>query len=277
MIRAGSQSKGYTIVEMMIFLAVSAALFASAIALISGQQGRTEFSQAVYEVESQIQDIINDVATGYYTNTDNFTCNAPAVSGPPTTPSPASGQQGENISCVFVGRVIQFGVAGTDYKGFNVYTVVGRRQYGNPPREVVDFATAEPIIMNASINGDKKSLQNGLTIHSVKYSGFSTGAFGFVGSFGQPDPAAPSKLLSGDQVVNLLPLRNMGLNAPAPAPAVPNGTLLSSVANFSDLNPAGGVALCFNSGGTDQHAIITIGSNGRQLSTKTQIDTGSCT
>ncbi len=65
----GNRSTGYTIVETMIFLAVSSLMFISAMILINGRQSRAEFIQAVRVFEANLRDVANDVSTGYYANT----------------------------------------------------------------------------------------------------------------------------------------------------------------------------------------------------------------
>ncbi len=44
----------------------------------------------------------------------------------------------------------------------------------------------------------------------------------------------------------------------------------------ADVNPTAGVDICFNSGGTNQHAVISIGGSGRVLSTTLVIYDGAC-
>lgn len=76
MSRVRSHNQGYTIIETIIFLAVTGAVFASTITIVSGQQARTEFTQAVRDVQTRIQDISNDVTTGFYHNPGTLRCNA---------------------------------------------------------------------------------------------------------------------------------------------------------------------------------------------------------
>lgn len=94
---------GYTIVEVLIFLAVSGALLASAMLLLNGQQRRTEFSAKVREFDSKLQSIINNVASGYYNNTGMTTC---TVSGGVITVTTTSGSVGSNSDCTFIGQYV---------------------------------------------------------------------------------------------------------------------------------------------------------------------------
>lgn len=262
----GKQPQGYTIVEVMIFLAISGALFASASGLLSGQQRKTEFAQAIREIESQLQDTINDVATGYYTNTNNFTCAA--------GPSITSGinEQGANKECIFLGRAIQFGVQGTDPEGFNIYTVVGNRQASG--KEVKDYDEAKPtaIAPGATTSPgvpsaiDNKALQSGLKVAKMSIGGGPPiGAVGFFSSLAAYD-ATGNNLLSGAQTVDLIAMKDSSLGQTSPASV----DEINRRARYG-VNPAGGVIICFKSAGTEQFGIITIGSGSRQLTTKLEI------
>ena len=109
--RGSHKASGFTIIETLIVLTVSGALFVSATYFLSGDQDRTEFTQSIQAVQSQIQQVINEVESGSYANTNNFTCSGTA-SGPSLTTS-GTDAQGSNTGCIFLGKVIQFGVANT--------------------------------------------------------------------------------------------------------------------------------------------------------------------
>lgn len=282
--RQGSPARnlvfGFTIIEVMIVLAVSSILLVAAIAAIAGQQQKTEFTQAVREIESQVKDIINDVSHGFYPNTNNFSCSANG-SGPVL--ASGSGNQGANKDCIFIGRVIQFGVAGSSGKSFNIYTLVGQRQVdiGAGPHEVSSINEARPVAIapsSSSGNGspdatDQKSLNFGLNAQTMKYVSGSTstniGAVAFVSDLAK---LKGDNLQSGTPAVNLMPIAGTSLNQSSLA-AVDS---INNLNNNSPVNPSGGVVICFASGGTKQHGILTIGSNGRALSTDLTINNGSC-
>ena len=119
---------GYTIIEVMIFLVVTGTLLISAMAIFNGRQVRTEYVQSIRETDQRIQTVINEVATGYFPERDNFSCTATATQ---TQISPLNPErQGGNEDCVFLGKVIQFGVDG-DKREYAVHTVAGSRlEYG---------------------------------------------------------------------------------------------------------------------------------------------------
>src|SRR5688572_2958718 len=107
--RKGASRAGYTIVEVMIFLAVSGMMLTMALLLVNGQQNKTEFAQTVRDLESRIQDVTNDIATGYYSRSGNIRCGYQIPSNPASgiVLTPASGvEQGANSDCIFIGRVM---------------------------------------------------------------------------------------------------------------------------------------------------------------------------
>ena len=67
----GMKPHGFTIVETLIFLAVSGLMFVSVLAYIGGKSGQTEFDQGIHSVFSQLQSIPASVSAGEYTNDYN--------------------------------------------------------------------------------------------------------------------------------------------------------------------------------------------------------------
>src|SRR5690349_5474450 len=137
---------GYTIVELMIVLAVSSLLAVAAFGFISGQQNTTEFSQSVRDLEAKLNDIANDTATGYFPDQGlGSSCRLDGTVSNPNTPLEfisASAEQGASPACIFIGKAVQFSPAG-QADGMNVFTLTGRRlnAAGDPVR---DLAEANP-------------------------------------------------------------------------------------------------------------------------------------
>lgn len=272
--------RGYTLLEVMIVLAVSGALMVSALAVISGQRQKTEFNQAIRDIDSQIQDVINDVSTGYYANTGNFSCDG--SSGRPRLQTAASDSSGANRDCIFIGRVMQFGVAGSAGEKFNIFNVVGLRQAlsGGALTNSTTVAQARPTAMAPATGSsssypnstEKKTLQYGLSLVSMKVGSQDIGAVGFFGSL-VPINSNGGNLLSGAQTVQVVPIPNSSLDTTARAAV---DTINAMDTASLNINPTSGVVLCFQSGGTNQYGLITIGSNARRLTTTTSIQTGSC-
>ncbi len=272
--KRGWPTHGYTVVELMIVLAVTGALFASAVYFIAGQQAKTEFTTGIRDIESQIQDIMNDTITGYYNSTGNFSCEATAA-GPQI--NAVASEQGTNEDCIFIGRALQFAVGGTNEEGFNVYNIIGLRQTspGGRPRDVATISEAQPVAMDGEAI-DKRTTTFGIKAKKMYYSDGSgapqtIGAIAFISSLAKINQNSGA-LQSTSQSLDIYPLE-------ATALGLGESDVVSAIDGLSDAsvsNPAGGVVVCFESGSTDQHGLITIGGEGNRTSTRLNIGNGAC-
>lgn len=259
----GSNQQGFTVVEVLIVLAVTGILFVSAAVTIVGKQNQAQFDQAIRQVQSQIQQTINDVSIGYYPNLNNFTCSA---SGGALSISSGSSTQGTNTGCVFLGKVMQFGV-GSNPEQFTTFTLAGLQQ-DTSGNQILSLASSKPLaiattpshsgIPNAYVTTD---LEGGLSVVNMKYSSRNVGAVAFVSNLA---PSGSSSVVSGSQQVGLVPIDGTNLNASQTATAEVIDNQLSS--GTATMNPTGGVQVCVASGSTNQSGLITIGGNGRDLS-----------
>lgn len=133
---------GYTIVETMIFLGVSAALFVSASVLIAGRQRRTQFATTVRDFSNKLQSVNGNVASGYYNTSGTIDCH---TSGSNVSISAGSNEQGTNADCMYLGQIVVSPQA--NQSDFKIVSVVGRRVTGNNPvREVKDLNEAAPTL-----------------------------------------------------------------------------------------------------------------------------------
>lgn len=258
------KSSGYTIIEVLIVLAVTAGLFVAAAIMIGGRQNRTAFEQATRNVQSQIQQVISEVATGYYPNNGDFRCTATAT-GPQF--SSGAAPAGTNSGCVFVGKVIQFGVAGTDPEQFVVYTLAGLQKRAGSTTEAVNRTESQPKVVAPTTSDSSipdrsvtNRLDNGLTTYRMWYNNGGAdqliGAVGFMQSFAK---YTGSNINSGAQNVISVAVAGTSLNASRTA------TADAINANFpsSPFDTSGGISICFVSGSTDQSGLVTIGGNNR--------------
>lgn len=267
--KGGKKARGFTIAETMVVLGVTGALFTVVAVTLSGRQAKTEFEQSVNEIRSQIQQVINDVNTGYYPNSGNFSCSAGAF-GPSLTSGAVN--QGENTGCIFLGKAIQFRVDGTGPEQFNIITIAGLQRtstggevttYAQAMPRAVSPATASPSIPDGV---EKKKLQHGLTIVSATYGASNTpiGAIAFMNSLAS---YTSGTIVSGSQQVNLVPVVGSALGTDQQAAAQAINTGLGT----SPVNPANGVRLCFVAGGISRSGLITIGTSTQQLTVNLSI------
>ncbi len=268
-------SRGFTIVETVIFLAVSSAMFISAMALMGGQQAKTEFRQAVGETQSRVDDVINDVATGYYSSSPSLECFN--FLGTPGFRNTSGKDSGTNPPCIFVGRAVQLGV--NNNTKANLYTIAGFRQISGVNTTSLESSQAKATIATETNHPELIEpfvLPAGMKIAKAFY---------------QATPGDPAKVsVSGFAVASSLASYNIasgGLKAGAstvdiyPLPGsfnVSQNTFISgtntTLRGASPVkNPAGGISVCIDSGGTNQHFILRIGVSGN-LSTTVEIKNG---
>jgi type II secretory pathway pseudopilin PulG len=265
--RGGEQKQGYTIVEVMVFLAISGFMFIIAAGFVSGRQSTAEFKQGMNSINDQVRQVINDVGNGFYPSNGNFPCNG-ASPGPPQFTGPIV-EQGANQGCVFLGKVIQFSMD-SDPSSYGVYSIAGR-QTVNGMKDVSpsSFVQAQPRPVTAPTSlTENKTIEWSLRVTSM-YNGTPAnqiGAVGFFGSFNQSTRgssqtvaavAIPGSALnrSGSQMVTLL-------NAPTEPLALDNAMAA---------NPNPDITICFQ-GGLRQFGSLRIGgTSGQRLATNIRI------
>jgi len=190
---------GFTIVETMIFLAISSLIFLSAILLVSGQQAKTEFLISVKDTDSQIQQLLSNVSAGFYSRSGNFKCADVSPSGwtagqagfsgyainisPPGGGGAGGlGTLGTSNGCTFIGEVIQFSPSGNPYQ-YVVYPMVGREYKSDALgglTPVKSLADADPTAVYSSVNNAGYNLSTydgsqtftlpyGLKVNNVTY------------------------------------------------------------------------------------------------------------
>lgn len=238
---------GFTIVETMIVLAVTGALFVAIAATLAGRQRSNEFTQSINDVRAQIQQVVTETKNGFYANAVDFACSAPG--GTTLTISNGSTKQGEHTDCVFLGKILQF----TDTDEVYVYPVAGIRT-------AADIASAHPtVIRNGLVDQSTDfKLKYGLTAVKMRANGSDSGAFGVLSSL---DSTTPGQ--SGDQLFDIYALTNVHLG---------DGQLDDSTDVLAAAkNPSQGVQICFKSGGTNQYGLVTVGNNSSQLSVDLKI------
>ncbi|GAC1390681.1 MAG: hypothetical protein NVSMB46_00970 [Candidatus Saccharimonadales bacterium] len=279
----GKMPQGFTIVETLIFLAISGALLLTAMLLISGKQNQTEFTQAIHDTDSQLQDIITHVSRGYYASTSNlFTCQDNGTPLNPPTFSPGVNDRGSNSGCTFIGEVIQFSPNG-DRTKYLVFPIVGKQflKVSGGVRNTKDLTESVPraIYPIAGVNAPDASqsftFPYGLTVKKVSYdngSGYvSVGSTGIFSSFVGYDTSF--NLNSGAQSLDLIIPPSTTLNDSPYNTAVTISNMKNTNGGFSNviLNPSKGAYVCLQSGGTKQYGVINFGNTGGQISTKLTI------
>lgn len=257
-------SAGYTILEVMIVLTVSALLFAAVARTLSGRRSQNESTQAVRDFESKLQGVANDVINGYYPN--GFNCSADA-GGSAVNLTATTSTGGTNVGCIFLGKVIAF-----DSTDADIITTIGRQYIGAiGSADVSNLTEAKPVavaISGADVT-DNYVYNYGLRVTKmVQLSDNNTnvGAIAFMsqlsGGIGGSNP------LTGSRSVLLY-----GMNGTTPNTDSTTTTAGKINASGSLIALPDGVRICLR-GGNDQKAEVTVGAGGNQTSTFVTLDSG---
>ena len=279
--KGGRSPQGYTIVEVMLFLAISSFMFVIAANFVNGKQQTAEFRQSMNDITTQMRGVIEDVSNGRYTTNDQFSCTASA--GGLNVVAGATKTQGSNKGCVYMGKVLRFN---KDSSSYSVITVLGRQfasgtgsafttQFGRSlPEDAYQLAPAALI--------ETRSLQWGNTVTKIIDDSESTdggnlagcpknnqAAIGFFGSFGKYTGV---DVQSGAQSVVVTCVPTTNLNAS-------NDDFRDSIANqlrSSSVHGRTNFKICFNSGTGQVGSVMVGGKNGQQVSVRMQIGDQQC-
>ena len=271
---------GFTIVETMIVLAVTGVLFASIATTWFGRQHKTEFQTSAQEIRSKIQQVISEVQNGYFPNQNNFSCSGSSPSLQFSSDASTAKEQGTNYPCVFLGKVIQFHIGNAQPEEYRVYTVAA-----DGSKTQLSDAEATVIAPDGGIdlpdNSTSGTLHSGLSLQAykvdpaqaVKFSQTASKsiALGFLSSLGSLD--GNGAYTNGTQQVNFYPLTEDTFPSDSAAAAhALNGLLSSNLSTTANSQ----TQLCFQSGSTNQFAVITIGANNSTLTADLQVKQGTC-
>jgi len=235
-------------------------MFLAAVIGYSQQNRRTEFSHAIRELEVTLQDVLNDVGTGYYPNSNNIQCSA-GSSGPTIVPD--SQKQGTNQDCIFVGRALNLPSASGD-STFEIYTIAGLRNVAgiNEPVRTIDEAKPRAI---SGIPGSEetKTLHGSIDIKKV-----------IVGDGSDP---------SSDESQGFAVVSGFGGSQLSGSGATTNQVKIASINPGHDFTSETGptiglanldkkITICIEEAGGGRQAAITIGEAFSKLNIQTKID-----
>ncbi|MEI6480791.1 MAG: hypothetical protein WCO19_00655 [Candidatus Saccharibacteria bacterium] len=259
--KCGSTPKGFTIVETMIFLAVSGALLFSAMSLMSGSQGKAQFNDALNDVQQQIDIAAGDLSTGYYGSSETVQCSE--TSGVISILTTGS-ERGSNQGCQFIGRLVTIA---DNSESMSVQSIIGLTKSAD--KDVMNLTAAKPQVFAASLN--KITFKYGLKLKNIKIGVTlqTKRSVGFFTAFPKEDVLGTGLLQSGSLQNDFAALNPEDLNLPS--------FLNDYDATISTVkNPSDGITLCFSSGTNNQQATITIGGADRSATTTREIGAGLC-
>ncbi len=259
--RSGNKNEpgaGYTIVEIVIVLAVSTGIFLAVVVAFRGRQSAVEFTQVLRNYESKILSMISDVNNGYSDYNGAITCNGVPVGG-----------QGTNEDCVFLGRLI-----GVNANESVIYSVIGNRTQviGGVSKDIEQISAANPralydSVAAAPIQYRFNTIARRMFVMDAAGGNLQEiGSFGFMSQIGGGVDAASS--ISGSRTTNLYYINGGTI-------ATPIATLATNVNGATLLPAPNGIRICMRSESraVDQNkAEIIVG--GRLSATDTKVTIG---
>lgn len=263
---------GYTIVETMIFLAVTGVLLISAMTLMAGRQASVQFSQAVTDAQSRMQDAIGQVASGYYPNNGSFSCFTISPGVPTFDPTPSV--QGTSTDCVYLGKALGFKNTSSDGGGYVVFSLAARRlNAANREITSLDEAHITPIAPFAAADGRPDTTEQfnfdfGISVTRVvnPKTGAKYGTLLFLSTLPKFQ-GATSSLASGAQRVSFAGV----LGSVVADSDYQKATKLNDLQGANvDMNPDGGIVICLADdpvvANAKRKAMLTIGEGASQTS-----------
>ena len=274
-------SSGFTIVETMIVLAVTGVLFLSAVMLINGRQNRTQFTTAINLLQQQLQQIVNETASGFYPRDTAFSCTR-GSSTPPHLNTQASGDhQGQNPDCIFLGKVIQFGVKNTDPELYGVFPILGNRLdttgaieastlygvTGSLPEAAAATSVLGPNNSLVGIN-TTAAMTQGLQAVSMWYGTDTTKTTGTVALVSTLPTPNGNGVTSGTQHLTLYTVSGSALQQTSAQIA---DEIYPGIVNAQPLVAVNSISICLASGTTNQSGLITIGPSDGSLASSVTV------
>jgi prepilin-type N-terminal cleavage/methylation domain-containing protein len=263
-----SAEPGFTIVEVLVVLAVSTTIMVAAILSLNGKQSRVQFQQAINDTNSAVSETINNTASGFFPPAEDVSCVVLPLTYVHFTE--ADSAQGTNNECMSVGKVIHF-----TRTSIVTYTVLGRRLLNGKP--VTSIQDAEPVIIDpgvtvkaigpAPVNLTRRydykwGMRATRVINNTTRAAVGTA----IGYFNELDGTAGNSLTDGAKGLNAT-LLNVGIAALPNAIQTDLDLRSSLPAPFQF--PDSGVTVCLNDGRNYGRIQIGVSDNPANLTTLT--------
>jgi len=123
--------KGFTIIETMIVLAVSAFLFVAAVAALNSKESDTAFITSANTVQSLYQQYLTYDSDGYFNFRGNYNYLCSSNANPQF---PGQSSLGSSPTCIFLGSVFS-----PNKNNLNIYQIIGSSTYNNYLNQVNNY------------------------------------------------------------------------------------------------------------------------------------------
>lgn len=273
--KGGTAPLGYTLVEVMVVLAVSSFMFLIAAQFVNGRQARASFTQGVNDFTNKLQSVADQVSDGQFTDIDLGSC---AVGGGGLGFTGSGVKQGTNKNCMFLGKIVYLhnngGSFPTAYETFNL--AVGARTATGQLITTLNISTAPFTAPLPALTVDQP-IPQGLEVRQMKVWD-ATGVehdpnytLGFVQGFGTATNSNDPNIAAyqtGSQTVSLIYGTNMtapDINNTNPnSAASANGKIRGKIAYASK------AWICLSDGQRRGKIIVDIQNNGLNFNLENQ-------
>ncbi len=267
--------KGFTIIEVMIFLAISGVTFLIAASFINGKEAQVEFRTGMTNANGIIQTLINDVADGSYPLAASQYLSCDISSVPPIINNPVSTPP-DHPDCALIGKIIA-PENSSNTSSYSIYSVAGCQYYVSVKCATAQQGGLTPTNINeehpalVSLFNQSHDWPGGISISKLFIvSGAAAQRIGAFGVFSSLPQMSGNVLVSGAQAVQAvyLPGSHLYLDSDAYIKNFVNSNSVATLPNNSY------IVMCFL-GSNNHKASITIGgvNSGGQLSSTLQTGT----
>lgn len=257
-------SNGFTIIEVLITLAISSALVTVAISMIANKQNQASFSTGVNEFNTRIQSIIGDVRNGQFPENSNVRCSVAVDNTLDLTSTGDEAGQGEHIGCVFLGKVLWFDLQSSAVAtAFSNITVAGKA-FDTAGIPITTYKDSMPRAVNAggvectnasSVNlTETIGLTNGIVVTKIISSAIPTNPSAF-GIFNGLSVAQDISNTSGNTSVKLVTIPGSSTEHDLNCTYVDIAAISTTAPSE---NPT--IAICLAHGVGGKEAVVIIGS-----------------
>jgi prepilin-type N-terminal cleavage/methylation domain-containing protein len=205
--KGGKAPLGYTIVEVMVVLAISGVMFLLASTFVNGKQARTAFTQGVNDFATRLQSLAGQVSDGQFTDIKLQQCD-PQSGGTLSFNGSFNSDQGTNNKCVFLGKLFYFYTDGTakpeKYAQLSLATAMKDKNTNQPITTLNSYVTVIQALTNTYDNPQALDVTH-MRVNGAANDNFSVG---FVQGLGTTNTssagAAAATYQSGSQTISMV-------------------------------------------------------------------------